>query len=113
MSDNQSQEFLFQRIRELLPTHASLVDSVADILHVSSDSAYRRIRGETPLVLEEACELCIHFRISLDQLLQVRNNSTLFQHARINTATYSYEQFLKDLLSQLQHINSFMQKEIV
>jgi len=113
MSDHQSQEFLFQRIRELLPTHASLVDSVADILHVSSDSAYRRIRGETPLVLEEARELCIHFKISLDQLLQVRNNSTLFQHARINTATYSYEQFLKDLLLQLQHIGEFMHKEII
>jgi len=113
MSDHQSQEFLFQRIRELLPTHASLVDSVAEILHVSSDSAYRRIRGETPLVLEEARELCGHFKLSLDQLLQVRNNSTMFQHARINTATYSYEQFLKDLLMQLQYINGFMQKEII
>jgi len=52
MPDYQSQEFLFQRIKELLPPHAPLVDSVANILHVSSDSAYRRIRGETPLVLD-------------------------------------------------------------
>jgi hypothetical protein len=113
MSDHQSQEFLFQRVRELLPIHASLVDSVADILNVSSDSAYSRIRGETPLVLEEARGLCNHFKLSLDQLLQVRNNSTMFQHARINTATYSYEQFLRDLLTQLQYISGFMQKEII
>ncbi len=113
MPDNPSQEFLFQRIKELLPPHASLVDSVAEILHVSSDSAYRRIRGETPLVLEEASLLCRHFRISLDQLLEIRNNSTLFSHARINTANYSYEQFLKDLQGQLQYVGSFMHKEII
>ena len=60
MPDYQSQEFLFQRIRELLPVHASLVDTVASILHVSNDSAYRRIRGETPLVLDEARELSLY-----------------------------------------------------
>jgi hypothetical protein len=49
---NQAQEFLFQRIKELLPPSESLTDVVSEILHVSSDSAYRRIRNETPLVLE-------------------------------------------------------------
>ena len=49
MPEFQSQEFLFHRIKELLPPHASLVDTVAEILHISSDSAYRRIRGETPV----------------------------------------------------------------
>ncbi len=53
MPDYQSQEFLFQRIKELLPPHTTLVDSVAETLHISSDSAYRRIRGETPVVLDE------------------------------------------------------------
>ena len=64
MPDYSSQEFLFQRIKELLPPHASLVDSVAEILHISSDSAYRRIRSETPVVLDEAKELCHHFKLS-------------------------------------------------
>jgi hypothetical protein len=45
MPDYQSQEFLFQRIKELLPPHASLVDTVANILHVSSDSAYSVFAG--------------------------------------------------------------------
>ncbi len=113
MSDYQSQGFLFQRVKELLPPHASMVDSVAEILHVSSDSAYRRIRNETPLVLEEARQLCQHFGLSLDQMLQVKTNSTMFQHVRINISTYKYEQFLKDLHSQLQYVGSFMQKEII
>src|SRR5688572_2380568 len=113
MPDYQSQEFLFQRIKELLPPHASLVDSVANILHVSSDSAYRRIRGETPLVLDEARVLCQHYKISLDQLLNVKEGSTLFQNVRIDLKNYSYEKYLKDLVKQVKYINSFIHKEVI
>lgn len=79
-----AQEFLFRRIKELLPSHISLVDVVAETLHTSPDSAYRRISGETPIVLEEVKELCRHYKISLDQLLDVQSHSVLFQNIRIN-----------------------------
>jgi len=113
MSDYQSQEFLFQRIKELLRPDQSLVDIVAETLHISSDSAYRRIRGETPVVLDEAKELCGHFKLSLDQILNVQSGSTLFQSIRINTQNYQYEQYLKDLIQQLKYVNSFIHKEII
>jgi hypothetical protein len=108
-----SQEFLFRQIRELLPAQASLPDTVAEILHISSDSAYRRIRGETPVVLDEARELCHHFKLSLDQVLNVKKSSVLFQSIRINADNYNYELYLKDMLKQLQYINSFQQKEVI
>ena len=113
MTIYQSQEFLFQRIKELLGADDSMVDSVAEILHISTDSAYRRIRGETPIVLDEARELCMHFELSLDTLLNVRAGSTLFQNVRINTRTYVYEQYLKDLLKQMQFVASVAHKEII
>ena len=113
MPDYQSQEFLFQRIKELLPPHASLVDSVANILHVSSDSAYRRIRGETPLVLDEARELCQYFKLSLDQILNVKGGATLFQNVRINTKNYNYEKYLSGLIQQVEYAGSFIHKEII
>lgn len=113
MSTYPSQEFLFQRIKELLPPHESLVDKVAEILHISSDSAYRRIRGETPLVLDEARELCSYFKLSLDQLFQVAGNSTLFQNVRIHIKSYSYEKYLSDLRKQVEHVGSFIHKEII
>jgi hypothetical protein len=113
MPNYQSQEFLFQRIKELLPPHASLVDTVATILHVSSDSAYRRIRGETPLVLDEARELCQHFKLSLDQILNVQGGATLFQNVRINTQNYNYEKYLTGIINQVEYAASFIQKEII
>lgn len=113
MPEYQSQEFLFQKIRELLPAHASLVDNIASILNVSNDSAYRRIRGETPLVLDEARELCNHYKLSLDQILNVQSGAVLFKNIRIDTTTYNYETYLHDLIRQLQHIGSFAHKEII
>jgi hypothetical protein len=113
MASYQSQEFLFQRIKEILPPHDSLVDIVANILHVSSDSAYRRIRGETPLVLDEARELCQHFKLSLDQVLHVKGGGVLFQNFRINLQNYSYEKYLTELTKQVEYIGSFIHKEII
>jgi hypothetical protein len=112
MPGDPAQDFLFQRIREMVPQHVSLVDAVSEILSVSSDSAYRRIRGETPLVLEEAKLLCHHFHLSLDQLLNVRSNSTLFQTSYINNTQYTFDNYLKDLLNQLKYIEGFIKKEI-
>jgi hypothetical protein len=113
MPSDQAQEFLFQRIREMLPPSASLTDVVSEILHVSSDSAYRRIRNETPLVLQEAKQLCDHFQLSLDQVLSIKRNSILFEDTRVSNQEYPYERYLSDLLKLAQYVNSFARKEIV
>lgn len=113
MSNYQSQEFLFQRIRELLPPHEPLVDMVANILHISNDSAYRRIRSETPLILDEARELCSFFKISLDQVFSVEKGATLFQNVRIDLTSYKYEKYLSDLIRQVNYVGNFIHKEII
>ncbi|HYF33226.1 MAG TPA: helix-turn-helix domain-containing protein [Chitinophagaceae bacterium] len=109
----KTQEFLFQRIRELLPPNVSLADAVADILNLSTDSAYRRIRGETALVLEEVSELCRHYGISLDQLLKIESGSTIFRNVRINLKEYDYNAYLADLARLLKSIAAAERKEII
>lgn len=113
MTATTAQDFLIQRIKELLPTENSMVDTLSELLNVSNDSAYRRIRGETPLILDEAKKLCDHFGISLDELLKVEKNSTLFQHIRVDTTNYQYEEYLKDLIKKLQDTNSFKSRELI
>lgn len=113
MPSDQAQEFLFQRIKEMLPPSVSLTDVVSEVLHVSSDSAYRRIRNETPLVLQEAKDLCEHFHLSLDQVLSLKRNSVLFENIRINNQKYSYEKYLSDIIGLTNQINSYKQKEII
>jgi hypothetical protein len=56
----------FERIKDIIPPSLSIVNEVADVLGVSSDSAYRRLRGETPLSIDEISLLCNHFKIGFD-----------------------------------------------
>src|SRR4030095_534708 len=99
--------------KEMLPPSVSLTDVVSEVLHVSSDSAYRRIRNETPLVLQEAKDLCEHFQLSLDQVLSLKRNSVLFENIRIHNQQYSYKKYLTDLIELVKQVNSFKQKEII
>lgn len=108
-----AQDYLFQRIKEMLPLQISMVDAVSDILHISSDSAYRRIRGETPLILEEAKQLCDHFHLSLDELLSLKSGFTLFQTERIHYKNYTFESYLNGILQQMKQVNNFMRKEVI
>src|SRR5215208_5043037 len=109
----QIQEYLFQRIREKLSAHDSLADVVAELLFVSNDSAYRRIRGETPLVLEEAKVLCRAFSISLDEVLEARPNSVSFRFTQVNNSNHSFKKYLQDILDNLRMISSAEQKELI
>ncbi len=113
MTIANSQDLLFQRIKEILPPNVSMVDTISEVLNISSDSAYRRIRGETPLVLDEAWTLCRHFNLSLDQLLENKNDVVLFHNTRIKNQQYTYYQYLQSLCRQMESINNFMNREII
>lgn len=107
------QGILFNRIKEKLVTETSLVDVISEILHISNDSAYRRIRGETLLVMEEAAELCRHFNLSLDQLMGTKKEDVLFRNVRIRDNQLTYPQYLEGLYQHLSKLSKLKQKEII
>ena len=113
MQEKQIQEYLFQRIREMLPESTSLADCISELLHLSQDSAYRRIRGETPLILEEARILCKHFSISLDQLLDLKSDSIIFTSVSVEGDKSSFKNFLLTILHGLQQIAAGDEKLII
>jgi hypothetical protein len=107
------QEHLFQRIREKLPTEASLSEKIAELLCISNDSAYRRIRSETPLVLDEAKILCETFGISLDQVMEVSENTICFSSVSVNAKEYSFDKYLQDILKKVKKLASIGDAEII
>ncbi len=113
MPTKSLQELLFQQVKEKLPGATPLVDTVAEVLHLSNDSAYRRIRGETPLVLEEVQTLCKAYNLSLDGLLQIKNNTTSFSVMRVNNQDHDFGKYWTDLLQTLQWVASHRQKQII
>ena len=63
--ENPYQLDFIQRLKLMLPAHISLADQLTEILEVSPDSAYRRIRGETAMSVDEAIKLCNHYKIPI------------------------------------------------
>ena len=113
MSDRTIQEFLFEQIKEKLSPDKSLADAIADALYISQDSAYRRIRGETLLVLEEAKVLCALYDISLDQVLTSATDSVVFQTNPIGHGAGNFSDFLNGVLSEIRLLASAKQKSLI
>jgi hypothetical protein len=112
-SINSVQQLFFRHVKDNLPAHLSLVDEVAELLNISNDSAYRRIRGEKAISFEEIRTLCSHFRISLDQLFHLETDTLLFEGKFIKHSNFDFDGYLQDLLQLLVYTNSFERKEIL
>ncbi|MBL7842318.1 MAG: helix-turn-helix transcriptional regulator [Cyclobacteriaceae bacterium] len=112
LSDNSLQAVFLDQIRNRLSDKVSFADVLAELLQVSRDSAYRRIRGETVLSLDEAKKLCERFGVSIDALLSPSVNTSLFHHRALST-NYTLERWLRSVRKNFEHINSFPDKEMI
>ena len=103
MSQNQdTQQLFFTLIKEKLPQHVSLVDELADVLKISNDSAYRRIRGEKILTLDEIQTLSKQFSISLDSLFNSSIESVTFNYKAIDNTAFTLEQYLSTIHADME-----------
>lgn len=112
METKQLQQELFKYLKERLPAHLSLADELGNLLNLSADSIYRRIRGEKPITLNELKQICEHYHISVDQLLQLQNDTVLFEAPGITSDYVSFTDYMKGMLAQFTYFNSFKRADI-
>ncbi len=106
------QSVFLEQIKSRVPGNISFADKLAELLNVSRDSAYRRIRGETVLSLDEVKKLCDRFGVSLDALFSPAANTSLFHHRALST-NYTLEQWLNSVGSNLEVVNGFDGREMI
>jgi transcriptional regulator with XRE-family HTH domain len=111
MNAAELQQELFQVIKSNIPDHLSTTEEIAKVLDVSVDSVYRRMRGEKTISLDELHLLCSHYKISLDQLMQIQTGSFLFQGNIQNEKTFRYEAYLNSMLRDQAYFNSFSERQ--
>jgi adenylate kinase family enzyme len=108
------QTAFLEQVKKKLPTTTSIADELAEILNISRDSAYRRIRGETVLSLDEAKLLCNHFSVSLDAFMGTASDIIPFHHLVVNHTPQTFERWLANMLSNLELIAGYKgKKELV
>jgi len=111
MEIKEIQQQLFQLIKRKLSTESSVADELAALLEISTDSAYRRMRGEKPITFDEVYKIATHYTISLDQLMEIPVNGFLFQGNLVNSKTHRYDAYLSGMVNVLTYFNSFAKKE--
>jgi BetR domain len=107
------QQQVFNHLKSMLAPHLSLVDELSELLSISPDSVYRRLRGEKSLTLQELKTICEKYHISLDQMLHLKNDAVVFQAPDINRTPISINDYLLGFHDQLKSINSFEQKQML
>lgn len=107
------QKLLFQQIKEILPDHLSLVDEVSDLLNISYDSAYRRIRGEKSISIDEVQLLAGKFALSVDSLFNLKSENVIFRHFPIVPPHIGVKPWLKKVFEDLRKIQGSQEQEII
>lgn len=98
------QKKIFEMIRSRVGHHVSLPDELAETLSISHDSAYRRIRMEKKLSVEELEILCRKYDIALDLSLAMNGSATHFR--RVSTEAAKFSGFLEGIAADLRSIVS-------
>ncbi|MEI6889260.1 MAG: helix-turn-helix domain-containing protein [Bacteroidales bacterium] len=107
------QENLFQQVKNRLAPNLSFVHELSELLGISYDSAYRRIRGQKDLSLEELKLICTHYSISMDEVLNFKSDVVSFNTIAIGKDGFTFESWLHTLLGEMKKIFDCRNREII
>ena len=93
----------FEKIKDVTDPKISYIDELSDVLGVSRDSVYRRIRNETSLSLEEIIILSEYFKVSFD-LNQNQDKGTVTFGYKSMATQEDFKGYLKNIISDLSQI---------
>lgn len=109
------QNKLIEQIKQSISSNRSIADELAELFNVSIDSAYRRIRGETALTIDEVSKICNHYRIPFEYagIPKENGNSVIFNYNHLSDKNDSFTKYLNKICYDLKRIKSTDSKEII
>src|SRR3954471_289273 len=110
---NPLQLRFFEKLKQSVPPNVSLANDIADVLEISADGAYRRMRGESILSMDEMVKLCKHYRISSDFLAGADDSTAMFHFKKMISDETRYDEYIKNIHTDLQRIKAADSKNII
>jgi len=99
-----SQKKFIEKIKEFLPPHLSLAGLFTTVLGISNDAAYRRIRCETEMSIDEMYAICRYIGISADIVLLQDTELATFKYVSITENIQNFERYLNSINHHLDTI---------
>lgn len=97
------QSLLFEQIKS--SNDEKLVDLLCDNLNISIDAAYRRIRNEKLLTIDEVVVLCKRFNLSIDNHIGLVSKTKLVPFSfPFSDLNFDFKDYLKSILLNLKTV---------
>lgn len=106
------QEKLIGIIRSQVPEHLSLPIELSQILDISADSAYRRLRCETAFTLDETVKVCQHFEVPLEALNEMVSHIVSFRYNPLGANREEFLAYIRNFLTHIAQIAKFEDRYI-
>jgi hypothetical protein len=113
---NEVEDKLFNYLKVKIPKNLSFTDEIADILDISYDAAYRRIKGKTTLTLKEGLLLSNHFKFNLNDLFidkEVDNDRVLVEKTHPILSNNALEVFFEKATVEAKNVISSKNGQII
>jgi hypothetical protein len=102
--DAKLNEALVQTIESHIPPNIKPIDYLMDILEISRESAYRRMRGEIAFTLEEIAKLACKLDFTVDGIIGVNNKERIFFDLKTDLSKDPKRNFLSMLTEYSNYI---------
>lgn len=99
-------------LRKQVPQNISLPQELSEVLQISTDSAYRRLRGQSAFSLDETVLVCKHFDVPLEMLNELITNVVSFRYQPAGSSEAEFSGFLQHFLTQIKGISQFEHRRI-
>jgi hypothetical protein len=98
-------------LKTLVPGQVNLARDLMDILEISQDGAYRRLRCETAITLDETVKICLHYSIPLEALNNEVPDVVTFQFNPLDQSLDQFRNYLATLSEQLKSFRKHAQPD--
>ena len=105
------QTAIFESIIKQFSKKATAVQAISELLSLQQNAVYRRMRGDSPLLIDELELLANHFQLSIDDLLYRSSDKVLFAYPALLAGPKDFAAYLNNLAAQiavLPSINGFL-----
>ncbi len=97
------QSNFFKKIKQSIPPNHSLVNEISELLNISTDSAYRRIRNKTSLTMQEVSILSKHYNIVPEFESNLIENNVNFNYSSLKTPS-DFNNYITRILTSMKEI---------
>ena len=104
MNTPDLQQILFESIKDTFFNGEKLSEVIQADLNISSDAAYRRIRGDVPLTIFETKILTEKYKLSFDNIGEFKKDKVIFDYKPLSNIEFNFAGYLTSLRDTLRKV---------